>query len=210
MKKGIIIVIATLTLALSFSNAYYELFSGSFASQEESSAENNSNDVIVAADDTQQTGIVYLNEDMDFYIVINESGWTYQSDGYLVSFFDNSSDMVYGTFSFLSVIITATDSEKDAKASEYYESAKENLNSMFKSITFEQADKYCFGQFCAYRHHFEGEFDEGDMATIENLYWWVGDRQYTCSLFCDSAKYDEFAEILYSALETFSPASLLS
>jgi len=206
MKKGIIIAIAALTWVLSLNNTYYDMFSGSTASYEEPAGESDSS---ASSEAAQQAGIVYINEDMDFYIVVNATGWTYQSDGYIVSFFDSSSEVNYGTFSFLSLINTLTDSEKEAKTGEFFEDAKDNLVSIFGGLTCEQIDKYYFGEYCAYRHHFEGGYGEGDMITVENLYWWVGDRQYTCSLFCNSDVYDEFAEVLYSALETFSPVSQL-
>ncbi len=207
MRKPIVIAAIALSLILSFQMAdsvfFYDDYDFADESVQSSQDENDS-----VPEDAADAGIIYINTEMDFFSFLVGPGWYYYSYEDMIIFYNYNSLDASSSIAVSSITYSVPEEQRDAQAKTYIQQAEANLEYIINDLQIEQNGNYIFAENTAYWFSYTGSLiSGGDAVRGEYMYWWIGDREYTCSMYCSADEYDLFSDALFTLIDNFQQPS---
>ena len=212
MKKALIITVFSLSLALSFTAFNMESPTQSLKVVDEGieQIQEPVEEPTDESNESEEAGLVYINTEMDIFLFIVESGWYYENYNNMVVFYNTYSSNPYNSIAISSYDYPVSEENRISQTELYIGQAVNNLEQIAENIEVTRTEDFIFGENSAYRYYYTGHLISEDI-TIEGeyMYWWIGDREYTCSLFCTTDQYKDFSNIMHDMLNNFQQPSTM-
>ena len=215
MNKAIIIASIALSIVLGYQSAFAALTPADYTEPEisievpEDAIEEDVPQEEIPQD-AEAVGYAYINSEMDIFITLPDDGWYFENSDYMTIFYNTNSAVGYDSIAFSSFINPTEETDRNTLVLSYNQDALTNFSIIMENIENYQTENFEFGEYSAYRFITMGYLSSvGDDTAGEYFYWWVDDRQYTCSLFCRADEFDYYSSLLHEALDSFQPASEL-
>jgi len=213
MKRVLIIGLITLSLTFGYTafnmqipNQTFEVANESI-DQNDDSSQGSTNE----SSESEEVGLVYINTEMDFFSFIEDPGWYYENYNGMVVFYNNYSTNAYNSIAVSSFEYPVPKEDRVSQTELFIGQAVTNLEQIAKSIEVTRTEDFTFGENNAYRYYYSGILISEDVNIEgEYLYWWIGDKIYTCSLFCTSDQYENFSTIMHDMLNNFQQPSTMN
>ena len=189
MKKTIIIALVALSLTFSFQmvGAGYDTFYEDYDMAEPEPSE--------VPENAEEAGLVYIHIDMDFFSYIPGKGWYPEEYSSMLIFFNENSIDPSSSIAVSSIIYPVDENQRDAQTQIYLQQVQKNLEYVIKDITMVKMENYDFNGNSAYWYYYTGKLISDDTEVAgEYMYWWIDDREYTCSMYCCAEEYDQSRE----------------
>ncbi len=145
---------------------------------------------------------------MDFFSFLAGPGWHYDSYEDMIIFYNYNSLDASSSIAVSSIIYSVPEAQRDAQTKTYMQQAENNLENIISDLQIEQNGNYTFGENNAYWYSYTGSLiSGGDPVKGEYMYWWIDDREYTCSMYCSTHEYDFFSDAMFTLIDNFQQPS---